>query len=277
MDSLIERAKKELEAEEISQQLLELIDRNNKEDRMPKIDTGKVESFLPQKITKASTTSRIRAFVFGETKIGKSTWASQWPKPLFLATEPTLSHLDRYEVEIKSWGDFLRAGAAIVQEEHEFETIVVDTIDALYALCAQDICQKEDADYEGDIGSMGKGWWMVNRQLTEKIRKLAQLPYNLILISHTTQKEVTTVRGKYTQWTSNLPPKTKTALYSLCDLVLLATVETMIAEKGPEEQRVLKSGKSVNYETGSRFAIPDTLPLSYEALRNALNGNVEQA
>jgi SpoVK/Ycf46/Vps4 family AAA+-type ATPase len=45
--------------------------------------------------------------IYGPPKIGKSTLASQFDNPLFLATEAGLNALEVFQVPIPTWDDFL--------------------------------------------------------------------------------------------------------------------------------------------------------------------------
>ncbi|HOK47887.1 MAG TPA: AAA family ATPase, partial [Bryobacteraceae bacterium] len=47
--------------------------------------------------------------IYGPTKIGKTTLASQFPEALFLATEPGLNALEAYQIPITSWDGLLAA------------------------------------------------------------------------------------------------------------------------------------------------------------------------
>ena len=45
--------------------------------------------------------------VYGRAKIGKSTFCSNFPSALFLATESGLNQLEEFKVNITSWEKFL--------------------------------------------------------------------------------------------------------------------------------------------------------------------------
>ena len=71
----------------------------------------------------------LTVLVYGQTKIGKSTLCSQADGALFLATEPGLNALDVYQVPIQSCEDLRKACAEIVEGNHQFKTVILDTID----------------------------------------------------------------------------------------------------------------------------------------------------
>ena len=66
--------------------------------------------------------SDVSILLYGPSKIGKSTFASQAPDAIFLATEPGLNALEVYQQPIRNWGEFsgdlrrTRQGRTPVQE-----------------------------------------------------------------------------------------------------------------------------------------------------------------
>ena len=59
----------------------------------------------------------LTVLVYGQTKIGKSTFCAQSEGALFLATEPGLNALDVYQVPVQSWDDLLNACAELDRRE----------------------------------------------------------------------------------------------------------------------------------------------------------------
>ena len=84
----------------------------------------------------------LTVLVYGQTKIGKSTLCSHADSALFLATEPGLNALDVYQVPIQSWEDLRKACAEIVEGNHPFKTVILDTIDNAYKFCTEYIDRK---------------------------------------------------------------------------------------------------------------------------------------
>ena len=131
----------------------------------------------------------LTVLAYGRSKMGKSTWCSQSDGALFLATEPGLNALDVFQVSIQTWEDLLAACSEIAQGNHTFKTIIVDTIDNAYKMCAEYICRKSKIEHESDLG-YGKGWALVNNEFQRVLNKLAFLPYGLFLVSHSQEKEI---------------------------------------------------------------------------------------
>ena len=144
------------------------------------------------------TLSDLTALVYGPSKIGKSTWCSKADDALFLATEPGLNALEVFQTPITCWDDLLQACAEIAEGKHEFKTIVVDTVDNAYKMCSDYVCKKFKIEHESDLG-YGKGYALINNEFQRVINKLAFLPYGLILISHSQERDIETRTGKHTR------------------------------------------------------------------------------
>jgi len=96
---------------------------------------------LPKSKTKPKAhLNDLTALVYGPSKIGKSTWCSHAENALFLATEPGLNALEVFEAPITCWDDLLQACAEIAEGKHDFKTIVIDTVDNAYRMCADYVC-----------------------------------------------------------------------------------------------------------------------------------------
>ncbi len=133
--------------------------------------------------------------IMGPTKIGKSTWCSHSEGALFLATEAGLNNLEAFQVPISTWEQFLAACGEIAAGNHPFKTVIVDTVDNLYRMCADYVCAKHKVEHESDL-AYGKGYALITNEFYRVLNKLALLPYGLFLISHAQEREFETRTGK---------------------------------------------------------------------------------
>jgi len=222
------------------------------------------------KLPETKTLSRRRLdnstmLIYGQAKIGKSSFAAKFDKALFLATEPGLNALEVYQIPIKSWDEFLDACAIINKGEHDFTTIVVDTIDILYKLCNNHFCKKMNVAHESDKG-FGKIYGLVRNELHRTLTKLASLPYGLILVSHSQYREVLTKDGKRHMTVTTMPEKFQDVVMALVDMILF--FDTHNTANGL--QRIIRTKPHPNYYAGDRFSVlPPVLPLNFEAFKAA--------
>lgn len=125
----------------------------------------------------------------GESGIGKSTLGSEFPEALMLAIEPGLNAIECYQVAIKSHEDLREIYKEIAAGDHKFKTIVVDTLDALYELCAIEVLREHKVEHETDL-MYGKGWSLVRTKLMRFMYELNKLPYQAIYLAHSTEKTI---------------------------------------------------------------------------------------
>jgi hypothetical protein len=229
---------------------------------------------LPKEKTKPQVSlSNLTALLYGPSKIGKSTWCSQAEKAIFLATEPGLNSLEVFQVPIRNWEELLKASAELAEGKHEFRTVVIDTIDNLHRMCADYVCQKNKIDHESDL-PYGKAYSLIMSEFQRVINKLAFLPYGLILVSHSVEREFETRTGKVMRIVPTLPDKARKMVVGLVDLILYCDLETNKDDQGKQTyHRVIRTKPSLNYDAGDRTGrLPAVLPLDFKAFLKAFNG-----
>ena len=217
----------------------------------------------------------LTVLVYGQTKIGKSTFCSQAAGALFLATEPGLNALEVYQIPAQSWDDLLNACAEVTEGKHPFKTVIIDTIDNAYKFCTDYIVKKHKIEHESDLG-YGKGYALVNNEFQRVLTKLAFLPYGLFLISHAKEIEVETRTGKYTRVVPTLPDKARKIVLGMVDQVLFCDLDLTTAEDGTSNiRRVIRTKPSLYYEAGDRTGrLPEALDLDFRKFFDAFNAAV---
>jgi GTPase SAR1 family protein len=207
--------------------------------------------------------------LYGPPKIGKSSLASQFDNPLFLATEAGLNSLEVFQIPIPTWDEFLTACKDIAGGKHEFKTIVIDTVDNLFKACAEFVRKKNNIQHESDL-EWGKGWQLVKDEFSRALTKLSLLPYGLVMISHSDTIEIKTRTAKITKQVPTLNKSAREIVLGMSDIILYA--ESTVTEKDGEV-RIIRTKPSENYEAGDRTGrLPAVLPLDFKAFYNAFYG-----
>jgi len=212
----------------------------------------------------------LTVLVYGQTKIGKSTFCSQSESALFLATEPGLNALDVYQAPIQTWEDLRNACGEVEKGGHPFKTVIIDTIDNAYKFCTDYTLKKYKVEHESDLG-YGKGYALVNNEFQRVLTKLAFLPYGLFLISHAKETEIDTRTEKYTRVVPTLPDKARKIVLGMADMVLFCALDVTEGE-GKEKtfQRVIRTKPSLYYEAGDRTGrLPETIELDFQKFMDA--------
>ncbi len=232
---------------------------------------------LPEKKSSSKKNfSDLTTLIYGNAKIGKSTFCSHYDDVLFLATEPGLNLMCVYKVDIQDWDTFLKVCKLLSSGKHRFKTIVIDTIDNAYRMCSEHFLFKKNIEHEGDL-PFGKGWSLINNEFHRVITKLSFLPTGLIFISHSIDKEIDTRVGKQTKVQPTLPDRICKMIIGMVDLVLYFTVEMTKDENGVSSfKRVIKTKPNPYYDAGDRTnLLPETIDMDYSKFTSFF-GNMKQ-
>lgn len=237
-------------------------------------------SVQPNQVSK--DLSGYSVLMYGTPKSGKTTTASQFPASLILAFEKGYSAIPNVRaVPVNSWSEFKQYLRQLEKDEMKktFKTIVVDTADIAYDYCMKYICSKEsdaqhDYDSVGDI-PYGKGYKLTETEFDECIRKILQLDYGLVLISHAQDKTFTDTNGQeYNQIVPTLDARARKICERTCDIIGYTH-----SEYNPDggTTTYMEMRGTPRYVAGSRFKYtPDRIVLSYENLLNAVNASIDK-
>lgn len=83
----------------------------------------------------------VKFLVYGESGVGKTVFASTWPRPVFLDIDKGMSSitLPVSRIPIQGWQDLQDAFVYLRDSDHDFETVVVDSVNELQYLSLENI------------------------------------------------------------------------------------------------------------------------------------------
>lgn len=115
---------------------------------------------------------------------------------------------------------------------------------------------------------------MIGNEFDESIRKILQLNYGLVLISHSTDKVFKDTDGnEYNQIVPTLDKRGRLICERTCDIIGFSTVVN--TENGPQTRLFMR--ETPRYVAGSRFKyIPDSIEFSYNNLVNAIKEAIDK-
>ena len=220
-------------------------------------------------------------FFYGSPKSGKTTIASKFPGALVLAFEKGyLAIPGIMAMPINSWGEFKKALAELKDEavKLKFQTVVIDTADIAYQYCEKYICNRESnakATYEtiGDI-PFGKGYKLAQAEFDECIRRILQMDYGLVLISHDQDKTFTDEQGKeYNKIIPTLDARCRLVCERTCDIIGYSRI---VETEGGGTATKLFLRETPRFMAGSRFKhIAPVIDFNYESLVKALTDAID--
>jgi hypothetical protein len=227
-------------------------------------------------VTRGRRADPLKVVLYGVEGIGKSTFGAAAPSPVVLGPEDGTGHLDvaRFPAPT-SWQEALDAVRVLTDEEHEYKTLVVDSLDWLEPLLWESICRRDGKANIEEYG-YGKGYqaavdeWRVFLAALERMRKAKGL--HVILIAHSWIKTFKNPEGEdFDRYEMKLHVKSAGLVKEWADCVLFANYETY-ANKDSKTKRVrgvdtgarlLYTQRRAAYDAKNRHDLPETLPLSW--------------
>jgi len=221
-----------------------------------------------------------RIVIYGGHGIGKSTLASQFPKPIFISTEDGLDSLDVTSfpkaAHIK---DVVESIKTLIKEEHEFKTVVIDSVDWLVEPL---IVSNVEATHEAKDLAYGKGQMMVAEEFREILQGLDVLrlkrAMNVVLIAHATVVRFEDPRTEpYDRYQPKLPNRCNALLQEWADVIAFAAFKVIIRKSdsgfNKEKTRGVTTGERLlhfvenpAYAAKNRYACPDEIEMTIENL-----------
>lgn len=220
----------------------------------------------------------LKVLLYGVEGIGKSTFGAQAPKPIFLCAESGTAQLDvaRFP-EARTWEDVMDAVAALTTEEHDYQTLVVDTVDWAEPLCWEYVCRGGKCNSIEDFG-FGKGYvkaldeWRLLLRALERL--MAAKRTNVVLLAHSQIRTFKNPEGEdYDRYSLKMHEKAGGLIKDWCDDVLFAKHETFALGKrdGKDTRKAVSDGARVvhtsrmaAWDAKNRNGLPDTMPLSWD-------------
>ena len=226
-----------------------------------------------------------RIMIYGSEGVGKSTFSASAPNPIFIQTEDGLSEIATSKLPLcTSFDEVMLQLQAVRDEEHEYATVVVDSLDWLERLIWDRVC----ADYgvksiEKADGGYGKGythaltyWRQVVKTLNE-IRTRRNMA--VILVAHAkVERFEDPEHPAYDRYTPRLHKAANSLVCEWVDAVLFATrrmrVDSTTGKAAPVGadggERVLRTNGSPAYSAKNRYSLPTEMSLSWQAFADGL-------
>lgn len=214
---------------------------------------------------------------YGTPKSGKTTIASHFVKSLVFAFEKGYSAIPGImAIPVNSWREFRGFLMDLREDETKemYKTIVIDTADIAWDYCSDYICQQNGVSQIKDI-AYGGGYAQAQREFDTCIRKILQMDYGLVLISHSKEKTLKDEHGnEYEQIVPTLENKARLVCERTCDVIGMCRP---VQEADGTVQTRLFLRETPRYVAGSRFKyIVDSIPFTYENLVKAINDAIDK-
>ena len=238
-------------------------------------------------VTAGVQSAPVKTVLYGPEGIGKSTFASHFPDPVFIDTEGGTKRLNVKRLpQPTSWAMLLDEVAEVRKGNIPCGTLVIDTADWAERLCIQAVCAKAKVNGIEDFG-YGKGYTYVKEEfskLLDALEEVLNAGHNVVVLAHAaiTKFEQPDAVGNYDRWTMKTSKQVAPLLREWCDMLLFANYKTVVEKSGssPNAKNKASGGKRVLYTTHhacwdakNRFDLPDEISFDYAAIAHCLPGS----
>lgn len=216
-----------------------------------------------------------RVVIYGVESVGKSTFAAQFPKPLFLDIEGGTAHLDVDRVAIDSWKQLGECIAEVAKTD--YRTVVIDSADWAERLAVEDLLAANKKQSVEDFG-FGKGWVMAAEKVSRFLGALDRLidaGKNVVVIAHSKVQRVEPpdILAAYDRYELKLSKQSSPLVKEWADELWFFRFKTKaVTNDGGKakgiggKERVIFTTHSAAYDAKTRSGLPDEIPMEWDAV-----------
>jgi RecA-family ATPase len=193
---------------------------------------------------------RLKMFLYGPAKIGKSTAAIQFPKPYWIDTEACADKKKYVELiekhdgvvfQTQDFDELLKEVRELLTTKHEYKTLIIDSLTILY----NDLVDKAGVKFGTDFG---RHYNEANKKVKHLLNLLLRLDMNVIITSHS--------KNEYGQ---NMTVLGQTFdCYKKLDYLFDLIIE--VQKRGKERVAIIKGSRF------EQFSEDEVFPFNYEEI-----------
>lgn len=239
-------------------------------------------------ITRGVIPTAKKVVIYGPEGIGKSTFASCFPDPVFIDTEGSTKALNVVRVDVHGWKDIKDAATEIIlgRAGVPCRTLVLDTADWAEAMCADYVCTQNRWNSLSSPG-YGTGYrvnWETFKELIEIFNGAIANNINVVITAHAFMRkfEQPDEAGAYDRWEMKLQnsPKANIAatVKEWADMVLFANYRVIVSDKDKQGKGKAQGGRRVMYashhpcwDAKNRYGLPDMMDFDYQAIAKIID------
>ena len=226
---------------------------------------------------KQNTPKPPRIIIYGESGLGKTTWAVSANSPIVIQTEDGLGELNAPCFPLaESYIEVMSELSELANEQHDFKTVVIDSLDWLEPLIWQQVCKDNNKQSIEQIG-YGRGY---NEALVywsyffEELNKCRDKGMTVIMTAHS---QITRIEdpehAPFDMHDLKLHKKAGALCREFADIIGYASLKKIIkTEEGKgfnaDRTRAISTGERVicfepspSYTAKNRYNLPAKLPL----------------
>jgi len=233
-----------------------------------------------------------RIIVYGDAGIGKTTFAAHAPSPVFIGTEDGLGSIEADCFDgITDFNSVIQALSHLGREEHQYKTVVIDSLDWLEPLIWDATCQRLKVPSIETPG-YGRGYIEAQEEWRTILQYLTALRDHrgmmVIMIAHTNITRIEDpLHPAYDKYMLKLNKRAAALCSEDADIIGFATLDTYTTSEKASgfvdkderrsrvistDTRVLRLQPSGAYIAKNRYGMPTSVPLVWSEFEKHLPG-----
>lgn len=217
-----------------------------------------------------------RILIYGVSGVGKTTFASQAPNPLFVPLEDGLGRLKVERAKKpETLEQLIEIFDLLLTDQHDHKSIVIDSLDWLEPLVHQYVCRQQGWDSIESPG-YGKGYKAATdiwRAYLDKLYQLRDAGMFVIQIAHSQIKRFDSPDSEsYDRYQVKLHEQASALVKEWSDVVLFANyIVSTKSDKGRKIRgvgvgdRALYTSQRPAYDAKNRLQLPHQIGLSWQS------------
>lgn len=224
-----------------------------------------------------------KVVIYGPEGIGKSTFASRFPDPVFIDTEGSTKDMDVARTPApSSWQMLLDQVRYFISRPDMLKTLVIDTTDWAEQMCSAAVCGQYRKGGIEEFG-YGKGYTYLQEEFGKLLNLLTELVeqkgIHVVLTAHAKMRkfEQPDELGAYDRWEMKLTKQVAPMVKEWADMVLFANYKTMVvnvdgqgAQKGKNKvqggRRVMYTTHHSCWDAKNRYGLPEEVDFDFSAI-----------
>jgi len=230
--------------------------------------------------TLANPKDKIRApkgIVYGSVGVGKTIFGLNAFKRILLNCENGSAYTNKGVTEyLRTWKEMLPWIEAIANEQHDYKTFVVDTVDWLLRRIEEHVSGTDgkakglEATLNHSHGGYGNGKQVLQNYVYQSLLplfdKMVSRGIAVVLLAHSSRQTLTNSDGISVEKSAPaIHPHLRDIIVEWCDFVGIAQVE--------DKDRVLHLTETGQYLAKNRYGIKIPVELDYSKFRTAMEEN----
>jgi hypothetical protein len=229
-------------------------------------------------VRKGKIIKPVLILIYGPGGIGKSTWGAKTPNPIFLGAEDGTDLLDVVRLPMpRNYEDINQCLKELLEEEHDYKTLVVDSLDWVEPLIWNAICRRYNKQsIELAAGGYGKGYLEAAEEWVNLLGKFSALRdhrgMNIVLLAHPEVRTHTNphTQATYQRYELKLHKQSKAKIMEYVDAIFFASFEMFSSKVGDEIKSVASKNRVLQgvpnqfdgYDAKNRYGLTEPVSMS---------------